>query len=55
MCGHQGGDTFQTLSIGGQVRKAEETLVGPDFIPVYFVSAEIKVLCEIDVNLKGLF
>lgn len=55
MSGHPGGDTFPAPSINGQVREAQDILVGPDFILVCFISVEIKVLCEIDMNLKGLF
>ena len=54
MCGHQGGDAFLAPSISGLVGKAEDILVGPDFIPACFVSVEIKVLCEIGMNVKGL-
>lgn len=55
VCGHQGGDTFLAPSINEQVKKAEDILVGPDFIPACFVFVEIEVLCEIDMNLEGLF
>lgn len=55
MWGHQVGDTFLAPSIQGQVRKPEDILAGPDFIAVGFVSVEIEVVCEINMNFKGLF
>lgn len=55
VCGYQGGDTFLAPSIHGQVRKPEDISMGSDSTPECFISAEIQVLCEINMNLKGLF
>lgn len=49
------GSTFLAPSINGQVREAADRLVGPDFIPVCFVSVEMKVFSEMDMNLEALF
>ena len=55
VCEHQGGGTCLAPSISGQVRKDGDVLVGLDFTPASFMSVEIKMLCEICMNSKGLF